>query len=70
MDGTTWKKRSRQALPEERKVPEPFSVKPMGGRDPLGAGLGCGAGAKVLICGGPTIVVALGGGGAIGVSLL
>lgn len=31
MLGTTWKKKSRQGLPEERNVPDPFSVKPMGG---------------------------------------
>lgn len=33
MSGTTWKKKSRQGLPEERKVGEKFSVKPIGGDD-------------------------------------
>lgn len=31
MSGTTWKKRSRHGLPEERNVAELFSVKPIGG---------------------------------------
>ena len=30
MSGTTWKKKSRQGLPEVRKVGEWFSVKPIG----------------------------------------
>lgn len=30
MSGTTWKKKSRQGLPEERKVGDMFSVNPIG----------------------------------------